>query len=376
MTKVALKGLLGARPGRSSPSLAIVLGVAMISGHVRPHGHDPEVVRQRLRRRLRPDRRRPSAARRSSSNSRNRRARPGTRCWPRSARCRRQTAGGLGRRRRRGQARRRHGKTIGGENAEGEGFGVDPGQARFSPLTLAAGPLGRGPRRDRHRLQHRRPSTTTRSATRSARRPRVRCASTRSRASASSAAPALGGLVTLAAFDLPPRRTSSTRRGRSTGSRWPRPRASRRTSSPARSGRWSDRRCRSRPATRRSRRPPTTSARASASIRVFLLAFGGISLFVGAFVIFNTISITVAQRTRELATLRTLGASRRQVLRSVLLETAVIGVRRLGDRPGAGHRHRHGAEGALLGARPRPAGGECGRGHAHGRSSRWSSARW
>jgi putative ABC transport system permease protein len=60
-------------------------------------------------------------------------------------------------------------------------------------------------------------------------------------------------------------------------------------------------------------------------IRGFLLAFGGIALFVGAFVIFNTLSITVAQRTRELATLRTLGASRRQVLRSVVLEALVLG---------------------------------------------------
>src|SRR5437763_5560251 len=60
-------------------------------------------------------------------------------------------------------------------------------------------------------------------------------------------------------------------------------------------------------------------------LKYILLAFGGIALFVGAFVIFNTISMTVAQRTRELATLRTLGASRRQVLRSVLLESAVIG---------------------------------------------------
>ena len=57
----------------------------------------------------------------------------------------------------------------------------------------------------------------------------------------------------------------------------------------------------------------------------FLLAFGGIALFVGSFVIANTLSITIAQRTRELATLRTLGATRRQVLRSVLLEAFVIG---------------------------------------------------
>ena len=61
-------------------------------------------------------------------------------------------------------------------------------------------------------------------------------------------------------------------------------------------------------------------------IRGFLLAFGGIALFVGAFVIFNTLSITVAQRSRELATLRTLGASRRQVLRSVVVEAGVIGL--------------------------------------------------
>jgi putative ABC transport system permease protein len=61
-------------------------------------------------------------------------------------------------------------------------------------------------------------------------------------------------------------------------------------------------------------------------IRYFLLAFAGIALFVGAFVIFNTLSITVAQRTREFATLRTIGASRRQVLGSVILEAFVIGL--------------------------------------------------
>ena len=51
-----------------------------------------------------------------------------------------------------------------------------------------------------------------------------------------------------------------------------------------------------------------------------------IALFVGAFVIVNSLSITIAQRTRELATLRTLGASRRQVRRRVVLEAFVIGV--------------------------------------------------
>ena len=61
-------------------------------------------------------------------------------------------------------------------------------------------------------------------------------------------------------------------------------------------------------------------------IRYFLLAFGAVALFVGAFVIFNTMSITVAQRTRELATLRTIGASRGQIRLAVLLEAFVIGL--------------------------------------------------
>lgn len=57
-----------------------------------------------------------------------------------------------------------------------------------------------------------------------------------------------------------------------------------------------------------------------------LLVFAFISLFVGAFTIFNTFSITVGQRTRELALLRVVGASRRQVFRSVLGEAAIVGV--------------------------------------------------
>ncbi|HYH89918.1 MAG TPA: FtsX-like permease family protein [Solirubrobacteraceae bacterium] len=57
-----------------------------------------------------------------------------------------------------------------------------------------------------------------------------------------------------------------------------------------------------------------------------LLAFAFIAVLVGAFLIFNTFSITVAQRSRELALLRTLGATRRQVLSSVMLEALTIGV--------------------------------------------------
>jgi putative ABC transport system permease protein len=58
----------------------------------------------------------------------------------------------------------------------------------------------------------------------------------------------------------------------------------------------------------------------------FLLIFAVIALLVGAFMIFNTFSITVAQRTRENGLLRAVGASRRQVLGSVLLEAVAVGV--------------------------------------------------
>jgi putative ABC transport system permease protein len=61
-------------------------------------------------------------------------------------------------------------------------------------------------------------------------------------------------------------------------------------------------------------------------LNTLLLAFAGIAIFVGAFIIFNTFSITVAQRTKEFALLRTMGASRRQVLRSVMLEALIVGV--------------------------------------------------
>jgi putative ABC transport system permease protein len=61
-------------------------------------------------------------------------------------------------------------------------------------------------------------------------------------------------------------------------------------------------------------------------IRIALLVFGGVAILVGAFTIFNTLSITVAQRTRELGLLRMVGAGRRQVLGSVLVEALAIGV--------------------------------------------------
>jgi putative ABC transport system permease protein len=66
----------------------------------------------------------------------------------------------------------------------------------------------------------------------------------------------------------------------------------------------------------------------------FLLVFAGITLFVGAFIIVNTFSMLIAQRTRELALLRAVGASRGQVFRMVLGEAVLIGL--LGSALGLG----------------------------------------
>ena len=62
------------------------------------------------------------------------------------------------------------------------------------------------------------------------------------------------------------------------------------------------------------------------SFNTLLLVFAVAALLVGAFMIFNTFSITVAQRTRENGLLRALGATRRQVLSSVLLEAVTVGL--------------------------------------------------
>jgi len=61
-------------------------------------------------------------------------------------------------------------------------------------------------------------------------------------------------------------------------------------------------------------------------ITTVLIVFGFVAVLVGAFTIFNTLSITVAQRSREFGLLRMVGAARRQVLASVLVEALVIGV--------------------------------------------------
>ncbi|MFH9084284.1 ABC transporter permease [Streptomyces sp. NPDC017673] len=90
------------------------------------------------------------------------------------------------------------------------------------------------------------------------------------------------------------------------------------------------------------------------SLKQGLLVFAGIALFVGTFIIANTFTMLVAQRTRELALLRAVGASRRQVTRSVLIEAfavgAVAGVTGLaaGVGIGAGLRSLLGSFGATM----------------------------
>lgn len=61
-------------------------------------------------------------------------------------------------------------------------------------------------------------------------------------------------------------------------------------------------------------------------LNTFLLVFAIVSVFVATFLIYNTFSMLVAQRTRELALLRAIGASRGQILRSILVEAAIVAV--------------------------------------------------
>jgi putative ABC transport system permease protein len=63
-----------------------------------------------------------------------------------------------------------------------------------------------------------------------------------------------------------------------------------------------------------------------AFLNISLMAFAGIALFVGSFIIWNTFSMQVAQRTRELALMRAIGATRRQVMRTILAESVILGV--------------------------------------------------
>ena len=153
----------------------------------------------------------------------------------------------------------------------------------------------------------------------------------------------IGG-ATLAGFDLPTAQRLFDKEGSSTRSRVAvEVRTSRPSSSSTRSRACpADRPGADRP---RRRRPRTRRGRTSSStfLQGFLLAFAGIALFVGSFVIANSLAITIAQRTREFATIRTIGASRRQVLGSIVIEALVVGRSRRSSASSSGSRSRPGS---------------------------------
>ena len=83
------------------------------------------------------------------------------------------------------------------------------------------------------------------------------------------------------------------------------------------------------------RRAPPPSARPR-SLHQVLLVFAAVSLLVGAFVIWNTFDVLVAQRRREIALLRAVGATRRQIMGGIITEASTIGLLSAGLGLGAG----------------------------------------
>src|SRR4051794_38951617 len=218
----------------------------------------------------------------------------------------------------------RDGKGLGGSNGEGLGFGIDPAPPRFRPMTLTSGGWAKGPDQividtgtaKEHHYQ------VGDSIAAKGDGPLRRFTIT----GTGKLGGATIGALTLAAFDLPTAQVILHKPGRfdeidvAAVKGVSQAQLARRLTPllPANS--------RLKTSDEQAQQGAKQVASGLSSVRTFLLVFGGIALFVGAFVIFNTISITVAQRARELATLRTLGASRRQVLRSVVIETLIIGV--------------------------------------------------
>ena len=80
-------------------------------------------------------------------------------------------------------------------------------------------------------------------------------------------------------------------------------------------------------------------------VGILFMIFAGIALFVGGFIIWNTFTMIVTQRSREIALMRAIGATRRQVLRSLLLEAIRARRRRLGARRRARPRRGQGPQG-------------------------------
>jgi ABC-type antimicrobial peptide transport system permease subunit len=219
----------------------------------------------------------------------------------------------------------RNGKLIQSGGAPNLGFSVDPtGHQQFNPLTLVSGSWPRGPREiaiDRAtatKHHYAVGDTIGVQATGPTERFRI------SGIANFGAVASIGG-ATLAIFDVPTAQRLFDKVGRLDVIRIA-----------ARPGVSPDRLL----ASVRSVLPHNTQVRTGTAqakedasettsflgfLQKFLLAFGVVALFVGAFVIVNTLSITVAQRTREFATLRTMGATRAQVVGSVIAEALTIG---------------------------------------------------
>src|SRR5947207_8910493 len=218
----------------------------------------------------------------------------------------------------------RNGKAIQSNGSPTFGFGIDASESRFNPLRLKEGHWARGPRQvvidaETAKKHHFAVGDTVGVAAHGPKE-RFRIVGTATYGDVKS----LGG-ATIAVFSIPTAQRLLDLHGYSVISVAAKPGVS--------ADRLVSELKRDVPATAQVRTAKQQAnedkkgvARFISFIRGFLLGFGGIALFVGAFVIFNTLSITVAQRTRELATLRTLGASRRQVLRSVVLESFAIGL--------------------------------------------------
>jgi len=321
MMRVALKGLVRRRTRAGLTSLAVVLGVAMISGtfvltdtiqraftNVFDSAYAKTSVIVSARQVVRESAAHPTVP---ASMLEQVRSQPGVAA----------AAGSVG-----DTVRliARDGTVIGGGNGEGIGFGIDPAQPRFSPIALTSGTWARGPRevvidsgtaKEHHYAVG---DVIAAKADGPVRRFTI--------TGIGELGGATIGALTIAAFDVPTAQAVLNKPGRLDEIDI----AARQGVTPAQLARRLTRALppdtEIRTAGAQAREGAREVASSIGTVRTFLLVFGGIALFVGAFVIFNTISITVAQRARELATLRTLGASRRQVLRSVLLETLVIGV--------------------------------------------------
>ena len=326
MIEVALKGLRGPQGPRAAHRVRG--GHRRLDGerHLRAHRHDAEVVRRHLRASYENTDVVVSGKEIVRSPTRQRATIP-ARCWPRSGRCprsrppagsdprttdarrdhrpRRQVA----RRRELGVRRRRRAAAL--QPAQAQVGRVAAGRRTRSRSTPAPPKKQDYAVGDTISVSANGPSSTLPDH----RHREATATSTRSAARASRSATSTTAQEVL-------HQRGPLRRHLDRGRRRARPRRS--SCAP------SSRSSRDAPGQGLRRRRPRTTPRRPTRPRVrsayFLLGFGGIALFVGAFVIFNTLSITVAQRTREFATLRTLGASRKQVMRSVVLEGVIVGL--------------------------------------------------